>query len=122
MLQKNDMVRKALGYLHTGVCDIIEHQKVLKPNKTTGFADVVVIHNQPCRLSFKTVQSANQGENGASLTQTVTLFLPPDIPVKAGSKIVVTQNGKTAEYKSSGEPAVHSNHQEIILELFTGWA
>lgn len=122
MLQKNGMVKKALESMYGGVCTIIEHQKVVRPNKTTGFDDVVVIENQPCRLSFKTVTSANQGENGASLTQTVTLFMSPDIVVKAGSKVVVTQNGKTTEYKSSGEPAIHANHQEITLELFKGWS
>ena len=122
MLSQNKMVRNALESMYDGVCTIIEHQKVVRPNKTTGFEDVVVVDNQPCRLSFKTVTSANQGETGASLTQTVTLFLSPDIDVKAGSKIVVTQNGKTTEYKSSGESAVHANHQELILELFKGWA
>lgn len=122
MLQKTRMVRNALESLYDGVCTIIEHKKVTRENKTTGFDDVVVLENQPCRLSFKTITSAGQGNNGASLAQTVTLFLSPDIAVKAGSKIVVTQHGKTTEYKCSGEPAIHSNHQELVLELFKGWA
>lgn len=126
MLQKAKMVkkaRKALESLYDGTCNIIEHQKIKKANKSTGFQDVTVLENEPCRLSFKTITSTNQTDVGASaLKQTTTLFINPDIKIKAGSKIVVTQNNITNEYKQSGEPAMYDTHQEIILELFKGWA
>ena len=54
--------------------------------------------------------------------QTTTLFISPDVVIEPGSKIVVTQNGKTVAYKQSGEPALYNTHQEIILELFERWA
>ena len=38
------------------------------------------------------------------------------------NRVIVTQNGETTEYKNSGKPAIYSSHQEIILELFDGWA
>ena len=44
------------------------------------------------------------------------------VHIKGGSKIVVTQNGRTQIFSSSGEAAVYPTHQEIILELFKGWA
>ena len=50
------------------------------------------------------------------------LFIAPDIEVKSGSKITVTQNGVTAEYSASGEAAVYESHKEIMLELWKGWA
>ena len=40
----------------------------------------------------------------------------------AGSKIVVTQEGRTAAYARSGEPAVYSSHQEIVLVPFEEYA
>ena len=115
-------VRKALESSYNGTCQITEHHKIKKANKSTAFEEVVVLENQPCRLSFKTVTNASTGTTAAAITQIVKLFLAPEINVKAGSKITVTQNGVTTDYKSSGQPAIYTNHQEIILELFDGWA
>ncbi|HBG5847838.1 TPA: hypothetical protein OUL20_003776, partial [Clostridioides difficile] len=55
----------------------------------------------------------------AKLEQKIKLFISPDIEIKAGSKLIITnQNNITKEYIRSGEPAIYPNHQEIILELF----
>ena len=123
MLQKIKMVkaRKVVESLYDGVCTITEHQKVKKENKSTAFEEVVVLENQPCRMSFKNVNSANQTDTASVVTQTITVYLSPDVLVKPGSKLTITQNGVTTVYKSSGTPAVYSSHQEIQLELFKGW-
>ena len=83
---------------------------------------MVVIENQPCRLSFKTAPSTSDNGAVAETAQTVKLFLAPELQVKEGSKITVTQNGVTTDYKRSGAPAAYPTHQEIQLELFKGWA
>lgn len=115
--------RKAFEFMNDGTCTITEHKKVQKENKSIGFHDEVVLENLPCRLSFKTINNTNPNEIGASsVAQVVKVFLAPEIKVKPGSKLTITQNGITTEYKSSGEPAYYSTHQEIILELFKGWA
>lgn len=123
MLSKNAVVkvRKALEQGYDGTFTVTEHKKVTKPNHTTGFADVVVLVDQPCRLSFSSIKSAADG-NIAEINQTVKLFFSPDVKVKEGSKITVTQNGVTTDYKQSGTPAHYPTHQEILLELFKGWA
>ena len=123
MLSKNALVkvRKALEKGYTGTFTVTEHQKVKKANHTTGFSDVEVLVDQPCRLSFSSSPSAKDGDV-AELNQTVKLFYAPEIVVKEGSKITVTQNGITTEYKQSGTPAVYDTHIEILLELFKGWA
>lgn len=124
MLPKNAVVkvRKILEQRYDGLCDITERQKVTRPNKTTGFEEVKVIEEQPCRLSFSTISSAGASGSAAVVSQTIKLFLAPEIKVKEGSKITVTQNGVTRDYRRSGTPAVYSTHQEIVLELFDGWA
>lgn len=125
MLSKTKLVnaRKAIESLYDGECTITEHQKIKKENKSTGFGDVVVHEDVPCRMSFKTINSTNQTDTAASaVVQIIKVFLAPEIQVKPGSKLTITQNGVTTEYKSSGEPAIYSTHQEIILELFKGWA
>ena len=115
--------RKAIESLYDGTCTITEYQKVQKANKSVGFEEVVVLKEQPCRLSFKTINSTSQTETGASaLTQSVKVFLAPEIQVKPGSKLTITQNQVTTDYKCSGEPAYYTTHQEIILELFKGWS
>ncbi len=114
--------RKAVESRYDGVCTIIEHQKVPKANKSTGFDDVIVAENLPCRLSFKTKANTDKNEIASSVSQIIEVFLNPEITIKTGSKLIITQNGVTTEYKSSGQPAVYSTHQEIILELFKEWA
>lgn len=126
MFQKNKMVkkaRKAIESMYEGTCTITEHQKVKKDNKSTGFQDVIVQEDIPCRLSFKTINNTNPNENAASaLVQVTEVFLAPEIVVKPGSKLTITQNGVTTDYKSSGIPATYSTHQEIVVEIFKGWA
>lgn len=124
MLQTTKMVkvRKAVESLYDGVCTITEYQKIKKENKSTAFGELVVIENEPCRMSYKTVNSTNQTDTASAVTQVITVYLSPDISVKPGSKLTITQNGVTTEYKSSGKPAVYSSHQEIPLELFKGWS
>lgn len=125
MLSKAKMVkaRKAIESLYDGKCTITEHQKIKKENKSTGFQNVVVLEDEPCRLSFKTINNTNQTDTAASAVVQITkVFLAPEIQVKPGSKLTITQNDVTTEYKSSGEPAFYSTHQEIVLELFKGWA
>ena len=125
MLSTTQMVKvkQAINQLYIGKVTITEHQKVKKANKSTGFTDVVVLEDQPCRLSFKTINQTSPQDNGAAaLTQITKLFLDPDIEVKAGSKLTVTQNGVTTDYNCSGKPAFYTSHQEIILTLWKGWA
>ena len=124
MLSQTQMVkaRKAIESLYSDTCTITEHQKVKKENMSTGFDDVIVLENQPCRLSYKTVNKANQTETAASIIQITKVFIAPEIKVKPGSKLTVTHKGVTVDYKNSGEPAIYDTHQEIVLELFKGWS
>lgn len=124
MLSQNQVVavRKAIESTYDGNCTITENQPYKKENKSTGHHEVVTLENQPCKLSFKTISNTNHTETAAIVGQITKLFIAPEIKVKAGSKLTVTQSGVTTEYKNSGEPAVYPTHQEIILELFKGWA
>lgn len=115
-------VRKAIESTYDGKVTVTEHQKVVKANKSTGFEDVVVLENQSCRLSFKSVTKTVTTESAATVEQTIKVFVAPEITIKPGSKLTITQYGVTTEYKNSGVPATYPTHQEIVLELFRGWA
>lgn len=115
--------RKAIESTYQGNMVVTEHRKEKdEKSKLTNYQDVVVLENQPCKLSFERLQTAVQSESAASVAQTAKLFLSPDIIIKANSKITVKQAGVTTDYKSSGTPAVYQTHQEIILDLFKGWS
>lgn len=78
--------------------------------------------DEPCRISFDTVNATQQENSAANIVQSITLFIDRAVVIPEGSKITVTQNGATAVYEKSGKPAVYSTHQEIPLEIFKGWA
>lgn len=118
-----EMVREAIESTYIGECDVIEY--ITERNETTKrneHREEKVLEKQKCRISFESVSNSNQSETTNNITQTIKLFISPDINIKSGSKIVVSQNGKTTEYMNSGEPARYETHQEIMLELFKGWA
>lgn len=113
--------RTAIEMLYEGRCTVTEYQAYTKPNNATGYREVVILADQPCRISFGTIPAAEQTDTGAALQQTVKLFIAPEVGIKPGSRITVTQNGVAGDYCQSGEPAVYMTHQEINLELWKGW-
>lgn len=78
--------------------------------------------DEPCRISFDTVNATQPENNAANIVQSITLFIDREVVIPEGSKITVIQNGVMAVYEKSGKPAVYSTHQEIPLEIFKGWA
>lgn len=117
--------RKALERLWKDRCAFYVQQEVTDPETNlTDFQEVPLLEDQPCKLSFETLTSTN-GDEVATAQQVVKLFLSPDVKVPAGCKIIVTRPNdveRTFTYSRSGEPGVFSNHQEIMLEPFRGWA
>ena len=114
--------RKALERLWKDRCSVFVKEKVTDPTThLTDFEEMPLLQDQPCKLSFETLNSTD-GDHVATVTQSVKLFISPDVVIKAGSKIIVTQHGRTTEYSNSGVPAVYPTHQEIMLTLFEGWA
>lgn len=115
--------RQAQERLYEGKCTIVEYGKTKDPvTKITSSGEIVVLEKQPCRLSFSSSPATTQTSSTDNVAQTIKLFLAPEIVIKPGSKMIVTQNGRMSAYKNSGQPAIYVTHQEIILELFRGWA
>lgn len=115
--------RKAIERTYKGAVTVTKHQKVKDEiTKLTNYQDVIVLENQPCKLSFEKITTAVQSESAASIAQTTKLFLSPNVVIKPGSKLTVTQAGVIADYSCSGIPAVYDTHQEIILDTFKDWA
>lgn len=117
--------RKALERLWKDRCTIYTQEKVKDPTtKLTDFEEKPLLQDQPCKLSFETLTSSS-GDPVAAISQTVKLFLSPDVEIPAGCKIVVTRFNdleRQFTYSKSGEAGVFTNHQEIQLEPFKGYA
>lgn len=107
---------------YEGLCTVIECQHIKDPaTKIKQQKEIVVLENQPCRLSFEKTATAVQSETAAAVSQGVKLFISPEVVINPGSKILVKQNGICGVYAASGIPAVYQTHQEIMLELFQRW-
>lgn len=113
------MVTNPLSTLWIGKCTIYEHQSVTDPYTfQTTQKEVPVLVDEPCRLSYRHEQATNISSGAAVVSQSITLFIRPDLVIHPGSVIEITQHGVTTKYKGSGQPAIYSNHQEIILQLY----
>lgn len=122
MLSYNPLVvRAAYEQLYQDTCTIYEYQEVENPDGTTGFSEVAVEEDIPCRLSYQTDTTAGNTESASPLKENIELFINPELEIKAGSKLSITHLKRTIDYERTGEPARYDTHQEVHLELFKGW-
>lgn len=111
--------RKAVESLYKGLCTVKVWQGVENPvTHVMEYQEVTLFTDQKCKLSYEKQTSSTPNGGPALIAQTTKLFIAPELDVPAGSKIIVTQHGKTVEYERSGKPSVYTDHQEIILEVF----
>ena len=114
--------RKALERMWRDRCWVYVQEETTDPvTHLTDFEEKPLFEDQPCKLSFSTL-SANAGDELPVVAQAVKLFLSPELTVPPGSKIVIKRADREFTYTRSGEPGIFSNHQEILLTEFKGWA
>ena len=121
-------LKAAVESLYSGICTVTATTPTFdESTKQTTHTETTLFTNQPCRLSFisappsdKLVSFSNNLIHSDTprahfVDQQIKLFIDPALDIPPGSKISVTQNGLTQYFKSSGDPAVYSSHQEIEL-------
>ncbi len=117
--------RKALERMWKDRCTVYIRAEVTDPDTNlTDFQETPLFEDQPCKLSFEKLTATDEG-HVATVAQGVKLFLSPDVVIPAGCKIVVRRFNdleRVFEYSQSGEAAPFTNHQEITLTLWEGWA
>lgn len=112
-------LRAPMEKLYEGRCDIFAYQNT--GGTVTHSQEVQLAADVPCRLSYKASANASQTEREAAVSQTIKLFLAPEIPIQPGAKIVVTQHGNKNTFVCGGKPAAYSSHQEVELILESRW-
>lgn len=123
ILDKSRLKAKmAIEKLYEDTCNIYTYEKITEAN--TGITRQVkknYLENISCRVSFSNFPSTTDDEQ-AKLTQSIKLFLPSDILIKAGSYVSICRQGLITDYVCSGKPAIYKTHQEINLELYKDYA
>ena len=82
---------------------------------TTVVENALLYSDVPCKLSHTKIQSNEQTNGPSRLNHAIKVSIGNELNIPAGSKLVITQSGKTETYKASGEPAYFIVHQEIPL-------
>ena len=121
--QAQRMHRKAIEATYDGTCRIYGMQSVKDPvTKVTRQEEVLVQDGIACHLSYSSTVPAAGSDTVTGVAQTIKLFLAPELVVPPGSRIEVTQQGRTESYAQSCKAAVYSSHQEILLEIWKEYA
>lgn len=121
--QAQRMHRKAVEATYDGTCRIYGMQSVKDPvTKVTRQEEVLAQDVIACHLSYSSTAPAAGSDRVTAVVQTIKLFLDPELVVPPGSRIEVTQQGRTESYAQSGKAAVYSSHQEILLEIWKEYA
>ena len=113
------MVNNPLARLWIGKCTIYEYRDVVDPDTyQTKHELFPVVSDEPCRISFSREGTTEINSGVANLVQNTKLFIRPDLEIKPGCVIEVTQHGRTTKYKGSSKTALYTNHQEVEIELY----
>lgn len=121
------MVKYDIESLFCHRCNIYEYEEYTE-GSVTKHREVLTYFDLKCRISYSTgmlfgkLKSGEMKTDALNAKQTIKLFLPSDIKVRAGSKIeVFHQNTKTV-FVNSSDSAFYKNHTEILLESSKEWA
>lgn len=109
--------------LWRGNCTVKAWQEVEDPiTHITKHEEVTLYKNLKCKLSHEKLTSSSSTGGPAVIAEQIKLSLGNEYEIPTGCKIIVTQYNVTEEYTRSGKPGIFMDHQEIVLELFKGYA
>lgn len=123
ILDKSRLKAKmAIEKLYEDTCNIYTYEKITEANTgITKQVKKIYLENISCRMSFSNFPSTTNDEQ-AKLTQSIKLFLPSDILIRASSYVSIYRQGLITDYVCSGKPAIYKTHQEINLKLYKDYA
>lgn len=110
-------IKSALEQLHTGTATVYGITYSTGEHGAEVAEEAPVFEDIPCRLSYDRKVSNDEDTYGR-IIQDITMFCDPSYTIAPGSRIVITQNGVSREYRSASQAAVYESHQEIELTAF----
>ncbi|WP_243447795.1 hypothetical protein [Clostridium tetani] len=109
--------RKAVESLYDCTCNISgDKEKVKDPvTKETKLVPKIKYENQPCKVSKQSLSKNNQTDTVNKIIYELKLFIAPELEIKQGDIIEVTNKFKNKEVYKAGEGFKYNTHQEVIL-------
>lgn len=102
--------------LYEDTCTIYSGSQTKDEHGITSNTWTAVYTDIPCRLSFSSIQPNTRSDIVDTVSQTVKLFVSPDVDIPDGSRIEVKRmTGDVLTFGQSGLPAVYPTHKEIML-------
>jgi len=122
MVIPNELVRKAIESRYDNTCSIYVYADVFdEDTKQTRRERTLLLEDQPCRLSYQTQAFASlvstQADGVPSSYQSVKMFIAPELDIPENSEIEVERSGRLLKFKRSSVPVIHTNHQEVMVEV-----
>lgn len=122
MVIPHALVRKAIESRYDNICSVYVYQDVFdEDTKQTRRERVLFLEDIPCRLSYQTQAFASlvskQVEGVPESYQSVKMFIAPELDIPENSEIEVQRYGRLLKFKRSSVPVIHTNHQEVMVEV-----
>jgi sugar-specific transcriptional regulator TrmB len=108
--------RKAIESLYDCTCNVTGYEDYKDPiTKATKQVLKEKCINQPCKVSKQSLSKNNQTDTVNKVTYELKLFIAPEIEIKQGYIIEVTNKYEVKEIYKAGEGFPYTNHQEVLL-------
>lgn len=115
---RTQAARRAMERMYIDTCTISVNAKTVDAKThVTRQKWTTLAEDEPCRISFASFPANGKSDTADVMTQSVKLFLRPELDVPAGSRIDVKRSGRVVHYKRSGPVALYPTHQEIEVAL-----
>ena len=113
--------RRQIEKLYDSVCTVVVAQEQILDNGVSTFVDKIILENQPCRISQQSITQANNNGAVTEVDKVISLYIAPEVEIPTGSRIMVTYNDITDEYRRTGIPSRYDTYQKIQLEYVGRW-
>ncbi len=111
--------RRSIEKLYDSTCKVSRYVETETTSGETRLSEEpeLVYIDQPCRISQKTLSSNKQTEVENEISYEIKLFIAPELEIRQGDTIIVTNKlGRTQTY-TAGEPfPPYPTHQEVSLQ------
>lgn len=109
--------RKAIESLYDCTCTISGGKGKVKDlvTKETKLVTKTKYEDIPCKVSKQSLSKNNQTDTVNQVAYELKLFTAPELEIKQGDTIEVTNKLRVKETYKAGEGFPYNNHQEVIL-------
>lgn len=119
MLEKfKNQMRAAVESLYDCTCTIRTYEKYKDPvtkETKTGINPTPKYENKPCKVSKQSLSKNNQTDTVNKIVYEIKLFISPEVEIKQGDEIEVTNKFGIKEKYKAGEGFPYNAQQEVIL-------